>query len=328
VASKKLDAIDAKLIKDLLKDARKNFAEIAKECGVSNTTISDHFRELEKTGIIKGATVHMDYKRFGYNAVGNLFIKVDPEQADNVVKFIKKMPNIYGVYQGHIKYFVGVVATLKTLSELDHLKDAIRRQSGVIDFRTSLWTDIKNIPENLAVILIKSDKAQNKTAKEPTEEYHPKKEIKIDKIDRKITEKLAIDGLMPFTKIAQELGVSTDTVVRRYRKLKENGVIKTLIQIDPTKIGYFASVSINIAFSSQNNSSTIVETLAEIPDMTLIMKTSGDYDIHTAALVRDVEQVLALQEKIAQIQGITKIETSVGRVPFLWPGPRQYISTF
>jgi DNA-binding Lrp family transcriptional regulator len=43
---KKLDEIDIKIIKDLLRDGRKNFAAIAKECNVSKTTIGEHYKKL------------------------------------------------------------------------------------------------------------------------------------------------------------------------------------------------------------------------------------------------------------------------------------------
>ena len=152
VGSEKIDAIDAKIIIDLLKDARKNFADIAKECKVSTTTISEHYDKLEKTGVIVGATIQLDYKSVGDNAVVDFLIKVEPQQINQVIEYIQKIPNIYGAYPtDEPRYNVSMVATLRDFKELDQVKDAIRRHQSVLDFRTHFWTEIKNIPENLAI---------------------------------------------------------------------------------------------------------------------------------------------------------------------------------
>lgn len=48
-------------------------------------------------------------------------------------------------------------------------------------------------------------------------------------------------------------------------------------------------------------------------------------------MVRDIGQLLYIQEQIVKIPGITKIETeilSLGKQWMKWPSPRQYISTF
>jgi Lrp/AsnC family transcriptional regulator for asnA, asnC and gidA len=44
----KVDQIDRKLIRALQKDARTNFADIARDCGVSTDTISKRFRKMKK----------------------------------------------------------------------------------------------------------------------------------------------------------------------------------------------------------------------------------------------------------------------------------------
>ena len=116
-------------------------------------------------------------------------------------------------------------------------------------------------------------------------------------------------------------------MARRYKRLVENGTIKSIIQIDPTKIGYHAIVTFRMALS-EHNSATIVDMLVKIPDLTLIIKTSGDYDISVFIMVKDLEQVLAMQKKIATISGITRLETKVAGLRACYPGPKEYISTF
>jgi histidyl-tRNA synthetase len=75
-------------------------------------------------------------------------------------------------------------------------------------------------------------------------------------------------------------------------------------------------------------STTVVESLAQIPDIIIITKTSGDYDLQVTAMIRDISESFAIQDQIARISGITKIEVSSRKIPDKWPTPQQYISTF
>jgi DNA-binding Lrp family transcriptional regulator len=154
-------------------------------------------------------------------------------------------------------------------------------------------------------------------------------EIKIDDADKQIVQKLTLNGRMSFTKIAKEIGLSTDTVVKRYNKLKENGAIKVSIQINPNVIGYEAILDFNIAFTTSDGlTNTIVESLSKIQDVIIITKTSGDYDLHLTAMVRDIAQSFDIQDQITRVCGITKIEASARKIPERWPTPQQHISTF
>jgi uncharacterized linocin/CFP29 family protein len=74
-------------------------------------------------------------------------------------------------------------------------------------------------------------------------------------------------------------------------------------------------------------SNSVVEELAKIPDIIIITKTSGDFDLQVTAMIRDIAQSFAIQDEIARICGITKIEVSARKIPERWPTPQQYIST-
>ena len=144
-----------------------------------------------------------------------------------------------------------------------------------------------------------------------------------------IVEELASNGRASFSGIARKIGTSTDTVAKRYRKLVTNGVLKVSIQIDPNMLGYHSILDFNIAIASlAGNTLEIVEALAKIPDIVIITKTSGDFDLQLTAMITDVEHMFGIQDEITRTLGVTKIETSARKIPKTWPTPRQYISTF
>ena len=49
-----LDAIDRKILKYLIKNARMPFLEIARECGISGAAIHQRIRKLDEAGVILG----------------------------------------------------------------------------------------------------------------------------------------------------------------------------------------------------------------------------------------------------------------------------------
>ena len=82
-----------------------------------------------------------------------------------------------------------------------------------------------------------------------------------------------------------------------------------------------------MAFTSQNGVSDRVEALAKIPDINFILKTSGNFDFMISLMIRDIEQLTAIQEEIASMPGVTNMEIAVAKSFSVWPLPREFIST-
>ena len=60
----------------------------------------------------------------------------------------------------------------------------------------------------------------------------------MDSVDRGLVHALQLDGRAPFSKIARVLGVSEQTVARRYRKLRSSGAIRVVGGVDGARLGY------------------------------------------------------------------------------------------
>jgi DNA-binding Lrp family transcriptional regulator len=197
--------------------------------------------------------------------------------------------------------------------------------------RTAIWTDVKEMNENLAIIAENRKKAAAPTNYvTKTEKKSNPKNICIDKIDQKIADKLAENGRVSMETLGREIGISPETAKKRYEKLKNNGALKVTIQINPYKIGYRA-LCVFFTVASNEKSFLIIEKISTIPDIISIMKTTGDYDLQIWAMVQDIDQLLSIQEEIGKIQGIAKIDSEISRLGEeweKWPSPRQYISTF
>ena len=325
----KIKELDSEILKSLLKDGRTGYYEIAKQCGVSENKVWKRCRAMEEKGVINGATVQINFGSFGFDALATFLIGIEAQQLEQAMELIRNITEIRSYRQYNSVFNIRSVATLRNLNELDYLKQVIRRKLPTVGLKTYIWTGVRNIPENLNFTGAQKNVYGIEQSDQAPEDRKLSEKITVDELDKQIASKLALDGRESFTKIAQEMGVSTDTIVKRYHRLKEKGAIKVSIQINPNKIGYTSILDFNIAFTRPGGlSNPVVESLAKIPDVIIITETSGDYDLQLSAMIRDTAQSFDMQDQIARISGITKIEVGARKIPESWPTPQQYISTF
>ena len=143
---------------------------------------------------------------------------------------------------------------------------------------------------------------------------------KMDKTDLFIINQMTEDARVSFRKIAKKLGISPDTVINRYKKLQENGVIRgSTVVLNPAKIGYKGMAAFMIKSSltqlvatkdAPPERSSILEKVIKMPDIILATKTVGDHDLLTIGVIKDVEHLIATGDIIAKIPGVKDLHVS------------------
>ena len=324
---KKIGEIDAKILWNLLKDGRKDFSKIAEECGITRNAVWKHYNLMKKAGIIVGATLQVNYEHLGYKMIAMMLVATKSNGTDQIREFLQKIPNVVGAFPLPIKSNMIVFALIRNLSELSDLKTLIEHESSAEDIRTYIWTGIKHTPENLSICSPAKTIEAYKKKPQPTIDSIDTKR-KIDETDLQIINQLMKNGRKSFRKIAKEIGVTPDTVARRYRKLKRSDTIRVRIQIKPSKIGYCATLECNLAFKSQRDSLRAVDILAKRPDVFCMATMSGDYDLHVWILIRDIKHLLTVQDEILELPSLSRMEINVSRIFLdMYPTPNQYYST-
>ncbi len=322
-----LKPIDITIIKELLRDGRKSFTALAKECNTSKDIVWKHYRELQKAGIIVGATLQNDSRKFGYSGIAMLFLSVESQSINEVAKRLEKACNSsdYYVFRYYNSEFsLAVVTCLRTLSEIEYIKQLVNKQTGVNEIKTLLWTDCRNNPENiLSGGISLADETNTRLNIERKNDS-----IKLDQLDHQIVEKLVQNGRLPFSGIAEEIGSSTYTVTRRYERLVKANYIKACIQVNPVLLGFQAILELHLSLSDHNEVKTITDELCKIPGVSYILKVSGDYDLIVVALVKDCKDIISINEEIAKIRHIKNVNGVMREIRTVWPTIRQHITTF
>lgn len=90
-----LDAIDRKILKYLIKNARMPFLEIARECGISGAAIHQRIRKLDESGVILGSRLIVDPKMLGFDVCAHIGINIkDPQQLMQTMEKLRDVPEI------------------------------------------------------------------------------------------------------------------------------------------------------------------------------------------------------------------------------------------
>jgi Lrp/AsnC family transcriptional regulator for asnA, asnC and gidA len=139
------------------------------------------------------------------------------------------------------------------------------------------------------------------------------KNYEIDNTDLKILEILMQDAKRPFTEVAKKVFVSQGTVHVRMNKLEEAGIVeKTTLRINYAKIGYDITAFIGIYLEKSALYDQVLMKLKEIPEVTNIHYTTGNYSMFVKIHCRDTNHLKeVLHDKMQQVEGIDRTETMI-----------------
>jgi DNA-binding Lrp family transcriptional regulator len=141
--------------------------------------------------------------------------------------------------------------------------------------------------------------------------------VDLDDTDRFILERLTVDARASFRGLARDLGVSPDTVIGRYRKMVERGVIRgSTTVVDLVELGYQGMAAFHIdmdpsSLDGEANSRRVLETLIKLPNIIVATRTMGDHDLLALGVVFDVEHLVVLSGEIGSIPGVRDLQVSI-----------------
>lgn len=141
----------------------------------------------------------------------------------------------------------------------------------------------------------------------------------LDDVDRAVAHALQIDGRVPLRTIASVIGVSENTVARRYQRLRSAGVLRVVGVVNGARLGYTAWT---LRLQCTPDAACAVATaLAERPDTSRVYLLSGGTEISCDTQARNTTLLLS---KLPRTRRVTSVSAhSILRatvVPAAWPG--------
>ena len=137
--------------------------------------------------------------------------------------------------------------------------------------------------------------------------------MKLDEVDIKILEVLMKDAKRPYTEVAKKAFVSGGTVHVRMRKLEEAGIVEgTSLNVNYAKLGFDVTAFIGIYLEKSVLYDTVIEKLKDIPEITSIHYTTGNYSIFLRLHCKDTRHLKdILHDKIQRVDGIERTDTMI-----------------
>jgi Lrp/AsnC family transcriptional regulator, regulator for asnA, asnC and gidA len=136
----------------------------------------------------------------------------------------------------------------------------------------------------------------------------------MDQLDIEIIEILTNDARIPFSKMAKNLNVGIDTIMRRYDKLLKTGIIEppTLV-IDARLAGFRGLIDFLVKLKPGTSATEARAQLRKLDGILGVAITLGDIDLYFSLFFRDIDHLVDVTKSLKQIKEISQIE------PLLYP---------
>jgi DNA-binding Lrp family transcriptional regulator len=140
--------------------------------------------------------------------------------------------------------------------------------------------------------------------------------MSMDEVDQKIIELLTKDARISFRKIAKIVKKSPDTIINRYKSLRDLGHIRgSTVIVNPRLIGYEGMAAFHIDVSTSGDAkpdpSKILTTLIKMQNIIVATRTVGDHDLLAIGVIHNFTHLMSVGKEISAIPGIKRIEMAL-----------------
>lgn len=145
----KIDEIDAKILRLLIKDARSKKTEIADDCGLSSTAVNNRIELMEANGLIVKSALNINLVFFGYPYLLLIGVNLRPERENQIIEVIRQHTKVAGIDRTVGKYDLCLFVFAENLNDLDRLKNLIKNQKGVTKIDINIWNQFQLNYDNI-----------------------------------------------------------------------------------------------------------------------------------------------------------------------------------
>ncbi|HRW11029.1 MAG TPA: Lrp/AsnC family transcriptional regulator, partial [Caldilineaceae bacterium] len=137
------------------------------------------------------------------------------------------------------------------------------------------------------------------------------RDLPLDNADRAIIQALKSDARMPFSQIAEQLGVSPGMVRQRVQRMTESGVLQLVAVTNPLKIGYHTMALIGVK-ADGNRLQEIAREISAFEEVIYLTICSAAYNLLVEVTCLDNGHLLTfLTEKLYGVKGVRDSETFI-----------------
>lgn len=134
----KIDDLDLKIIKELQRDGRASYRDIADHMKVSEGTVYNRVNKLLESKIIRKFIPEVDYSKLGYDITVLIGLTSEGGKLPDIERRITESPNVNAVYDVTGEYDAIIVAQFRNREELNDFVKSLLAIDGVKRTNTML----------------------------------------------------------------------------------------------------------------------------------------------------------------------------------------------
>jgi Lrp/AsnC family transcriptional regulator, leucine-responsive regulatory protein len=144
----------------------------------------------------------------------------------------------------------------------------------------------------------------------------------LDAIDRKILDKLQINGRMTNQELSEEIGLSPSPCLRRVKQLETSGILTSYVAlINPETVGLSVSAFVRVRLDSQDDKhlAAFEAAVAEFTEVMECYLMTGEADYQLRVLVGSLGQFEDfLRHRLTRVAGVANVTTSFALRPIIY----------
>jgi len=301
-----MDKKDLKIIEQLQGNARTPFSKIAREVGLSADSVANRIESLRNKGILGNDFVYINFHKLGYVDYGVYLstVSLSTQTKKEIIDHISGHRNVHYFSEtgGSYNFIIGILA--KNPPEFNRILESL-----IMPFYQYIYSKEIIIRLNIDqyASLLTADEKELLSARFGGSI----EDEQLDQQDQIILEHLTKTARAKIITIANELEMSSSSVIQRIKSLKSRGIIT----------GYYQPVNLNSqGYQVYNLTLSLVLTTNEIhsrlksycqnnPHTRWLIQTMGDWDFELGIEVKDQKELQKIMDELKEkVHQIAKID--------------------
>ena len=290
----RLDDLDLRLIKLLESDPRSTHTNLAATLGISRPTVGSMLQKLYDARVIETVCL-ADHVALGYTNSVLFAINAPPGNLADVADRLAAQPLIHYVALCAGPFDIVSWGVFKGRHDLlGFLTEGLGKIPGILQHEMIMCQEVKISPAMLA----------------ESRGYRPREcRATLDDLDLALIGALQRSSRATAGGLAAKLGASKPTVLRRMKRLLDEGIIRFVTMVNPPALGYRWAASIGMKVAPGKNKQ-VVEAVAEHRTVHSVALCTGRYDVLAWVIFKEPQELMdMLTNELGQIPGINSMET-------------------
>ncbi|MFQ5920790.1 MAG: Lrp/AsnC family transcriptional regulator [Nitrososphaerales archaeon] len=114
----RLDELDIRILRELLRNSRRSFHQLAEELEVSTGTVLKRIKGMEKGRVIKAYSALLDHRKLGYELTAVTEITASNGRLKEMEKEISKIASVCAVYDTTGSTDAIIISKFKSIDDL------------------------------------------------------------------------------------------------------------------------------------------------------------------------------------------------------------------